>query len=217
MDRNNHSFPKKEWKYDKIIDSGATSYVFAGKWNGKPAALKWVEFNQGKRETDMLCILIRNKSSNKDDHIIYPIHTQYGRYALQDIIGEQKVHHIITRLNRFKDGPKIEFKSTVGKHFIRNSMVAYIIIFPLMNGDLGTLQNAKNNHNCKQILDDIKIALSHLKSQRIFHNDVSLKNILYKTIDGKKRYYLTDFGRVIPNHGTYDIDVEINKLRHIFN
>lgn len=218
----NYPFPQNEWKFDKEktkIEWGTTSYVFFGTWKNEKCVLKWVDSSQGGKESDNLK-KIHSVEKSVDNHIVYPMHIQCGEYSLNDIMcydnNDIIVHKTAARLNRNHRGPYIHLSKLDSKYLIHGKRTSYIFIFPQMDCNLENAANARANHNLENVLDDMRHALTYLSQLNIKHNTISARDILCKTSDADKKYYLCDFGSITQNHTNFDVEKELEKISWLF-
>ena len=73
---------------------------------------------------------------------------------------------------------------------------AYLIEESIFDGEIGKIINDASLNEIKKIFNDVTKTLLLLEKFNIYYNDFSLKNILYKKVNNKNIYVLTDFDRL---------------------
>jgi hypothetical protein len=196
----------ESWDYEKLIGSGATSYVFKGKWNGKDIALKWMNKKHADRELVNICAIqdVLGKAKPKTikgamtrlrtSHLLLPLCWFCGQWFMEDIVGPRIPAIDVLR------GPRLIKDRKTKQHKLEGTgkdLQSCLLLYPLMDGDLETANLAL--HSPKIVLKDLRSALTHLSKAEppIKHEDLALRNIFYfQDKDGKTHYLLGDFGKI---------------------
>lgn len=79
------------------------------------------------------------------------------------------------------------------KSYIYRPGKGYFLLMEPMDGSISIQYAIQFPKEIKSIVKSIAEALIYLQTKNIYHNNIRLENVLYKTVDNKKIYKLCDF------------------------